>query len=141
MKSLPILTIFSLILLTRLFFYIDEKVEFKENKPFRVEHTFTKEPKKSEFGQYFFIENMMISIPKFPIYEYGDTPLIRGVPSLKKSDKGELLVLDKPQIEKLDSKNPFLSMLAPIRQRVLGLVMSSITSREAGLLAGIFSGC
>lgn len=140
MKSLPIFIVISLILFTRLFFYFDEKVEFKEGKKVKIEHTFTKEAKKSEFGQYFFINSLMVSIPKFPIYEYGDTISISGVPSLKKSDKGDLLVLNQPQIKKIPLQNPVLSLLKPIRQRVLEAIMSSIPSREAGLLAGILLG-
>src|SRR4029079_6319147 len=118
MKSLPVFIIFSLILLTRLFFYFDEKVDYKENEAVKIDYTFTKEPKKSEFGQYFFVNNLMVSIPKFPLYEYGDRVLISGVAELKKTDRGEILVLSQPQIERLQLNNPVLSFLKPIRRRV-----------------------
>lgn len=140
MKSLPIFIIITLILLTRLFFYFEEKQEFRAGEKVSVEYTFTKEAKKSEFGQYFFFNNLMVSLPKFPVYEYGDSVAIEGIPSLKKISTGEILVLDKPQIEKLPSNNPFLAFLKPIRQRVLDSILSSIPNREAGLLAGILLG-
>lgn len=137
MRNYPILAIVLLLIVTRFFFYFQDKVEYKAGENVRIEHTLRQEPKKSEFGQYFFAKDLMVSIPSYPYYEYGDKLLIEGsVESLKSG----LLVLHSPKITKLEDKSFVLSVLSPIRKRIVDSVMSSIPPKEGGLLLGILIG-
>lgn len=140
MKYFPLFIIIFLLLLTRLFFYFEDKIEYKEGDTVSIEHIFRQEPKKSEFGQYFFINNLMVGLPPFPLYEYGDKILIKGEVKVTNSQKGELLILSRTQVEKIKDSSSLLMLLKPIRERILSSVQVVLPSKEGGLLLGILLG-
>lgn len=136
------LLVFILIVLlsARLFFFYQERHIYRENEKFNQSYSFTHEPKKNSYGQYFFVENLMVSVPLYPVYEYGDKVMIDGTISLKKTDKGAMLVILNPKIKRIEDNNPYLAVTKFVRQRIEDTVLTTIPSKEGGLLLGILLG-
>ena len=140
MKAFPLYIVLLVLLSSRLFFFYSEQHIYRENEEFSQTYSFDHEPKKNSYGQYFFVNKIMVSVPLYPVYEYGDKVTINGTISLKKTDKGEMLVLLNPKIEKVESHNPYLAVTKFVRQRIEDTVLTTIPSKEGGLLLGILLG-
>lgn len=139
-RAIPLVILFSILLLARLFFFYSQQHIYHENETFNQAYSFAHEPKKNSYGQYFFIDKLMVSIPLYPVYEYGDTVVISGVISSRKTDKGEMLVVQNPKIEKKESSSSYLAVTKFVRQRIEDTVLTTIPSKEGGLLLGILLG-
>src|SRR6185503_13401080 len=129
-----------LALLTREFFYFEERHIYKENEKFKITYSFTHEPKKNVISQYFFIDGIMVTTDLYPSYHYGDKVSIDGVITGKNTSKGNLLVVENPQITKVNSSNPLLSFSKFVRVKVEQASLTTLPSRDAGLLLGIILG-
>lgn len=130
----------SFLLSIRLFFdSIDRKV-YKAGELVNITHSFLKEPKKNENGQYFFTSNILISIPLFPRYSYGDTVRIKGVVEEMENDKGKLLVIKNPELTTVPKENPFLIFTSFVRSRIEEVVTTTLPPKESGLFLGIIMG-
>mgnify|MGYP003394042793 CR=1 FL=1 len=140
MKNLPIFVILVLLLSVRLFFYFEDEKVYKESEAVELIHAFNHEPKKSSFGQYFFVDNIMVSIPSFPVYEYGDQVKIKGIVKVYKNDKGEMLMVSDPEVKKLDDSASFLAVAKHVRQKIEDSVLAAMPVREGSLLLGILLG-
>jgi len=139
MKYLLIIVSF-LLLSLRLFFFYNEQHVYRENEIYNQAYSFNHEPKKNSYGQYFFVDKIMVSIPLYPVYEYGDKVMISGVVSLKKTDKGKMLVILNPKIQRIEGRSPYLAVTKFVRQRIEDTVLTTIPSKEGGLLLGILLG-
>ncbi len=113
---------------------------YKVGEVVKITHSFLKEPKKNSHGQYFFTSNILISIPLYPRYSYGDTVEIKGEISEIENNNNKTLVIKNPRITILPKKNPLLIITSFIRKRVEGVVLSTLPPRESGLLLGIVLG-
>lgn len=138
MQKILLFIIFSIFLSLRIFIYYSEREEYHPGDTFNIEHTFLKEAKKNENSQYFFSNKVLVVIPLYPRYEYGDTVLISG--QVEQSKDGELLIVDSPKVTKKNRMSPFLAVTKFIRQRVSQSVLTVIPAKEGGLLLGIVLG-
>ncbi len=129
-----------LLLTTREFFYFNERHIYRENEPFKKTYSITHEPKKNNHSQYFFVDGIMVTTALYPTYRYGDTVSIDGIISKKKSDKGELLVVQNPVISKIEKTDVVLLLSKFIRERVEEAAIKVLPEREAGLLLGVVLG-
>jgi competence protein ComEC len=136
------LTIFILllILLTREFFYLQEHHIYKENDEFKISYSFTHEPKKNSLSQYFFSEGVLVTLPLYPSYRYGDVVLLDGTVSQENSNDGNLLVVKNPHVTKVEKQNLLMTFSKNVRKKVENAVLTTLPSREGGLLLGIILG-
>lgn len=142
--EIPILiaSIFVLILILRFLFHFSFQEEFKLGDEVKLEHTFLNLPMKNEFQQYFYVENVLVTLPLFPEYGYGDKVRLSGVVGSYSSDiEGgvlERLIIKNPEAELIE--NGGLAILKFVRQKVLSAYKSVLPPREAGLMSGIVLG-
>ncbi len=129
-----------LALLTREFFWIEERHIYQENETYKKSYSFIHEPKKNSLSQYFFTDGILITVPLYPSYHYGDNVMIEGKIIKKDSKKGQLLVVENPKITKIKSHNFLLAFSKSVRLKVEKAVMTTLPSREGGLLLGIILG-
>lgn len=140
MRSIPLIILLMVILLTRLFFYYNERPLFQDGDEFHVSHSFSAEPKRNAFSQYFFVEKVFVSLPLYPRYSYGESIDLTGTIKKETTEKGELLKLQDPIVTKIPNENPVMSVAKFVRERIGESVTMSIPGREAGLLLGIVLG-
>ena len=142
--EIPILivSIFILILILRFLFHFSFKNEFELGENVNLEHTFLRLPFKNEFQQYLYIENVLVTLPLFPEYGYGDKVRLKGVVEsyVSNTDKEvlEKLIIKNPEAELVENRG--LAVLKFVRQKVLSAYKSVLPPREAGLIAGIVLG-
>jgi len=129
-----------LALLTREFFWIEERHIYRENEIYKKTYSFIHEPKKNSLSQYFFSDGLLVTLPLYPSYHYGEMVQIEGKILKKDSKKGMLLVVENPKISKAKSRNFLLSYSKSVRQKVEENVMTTLPSREGGLLLGVVLG-
>lgn len=127
-------------LLTREFFWIEERHIYHENEIYKKAYSFVHEPKKNSMSQYFFSDGIMITVPLYPSYHYGEKVLVEGKIESKDSYKGRLLVVENPRISRIENTNYLLSFSKSVRQKVEGAVISTLPSKEGGLLLGVILG-
>ena len=127
-------------LLTREFFWIEERHIYQENEIYKKSYSFVHEPKKNSLSQYFFTDGLLVTLPLYPSFHYGDRVMIEGKIIKKDSKKGHLLVVENPKITKIKSHNFLLAFSKSVRQKVEENVMTILPSREGGLLLGIILG-
>lgn len=139
---LLIVLIFVLLLTLRFLFYLSLKEELKAGQKVEIEHTFLKVPEKNSFQQYFFIDNILVILPLFPEYNYGDTVSLKGIVSSNTSTREskviENLVIRNPEVEIME--NNILSVLKFIRQKIIYAYNLALPPREAGLISGMVLG-
>lgn len=142
MKSTTILLVilFTFLLLVRLFIYYSEQELIVEGQEVNMTHSFLQEPQKNSFGQYFFTSNILITLPLYPRYSYGDRINIKGILEKQSNERGEIFVLKNPEITKIDSDDPFLYLAIFVRDRIEEAISTTISPREAGLFLGIVLG-
>lgn len=142
--EIPILiaSIFVLILILRFLFHFSFQKGFELGGEVEFEHTLLAPPMKNEFQQYFYVENVLVTLPLFPEYGYGDKVRLSGVvgsySSNTETEVTEKLIIKNPEAELIESKS--LAVLRYIRQKVLLAYKSVLPPREAGLIAGIVLG-
>lgn len=139
MKYLFIISLF-LLLLTRLFFYYQERHIYKENESLKETYSFTHEAKENSGGQYFFVNNILVTLPLFPKYHYGDKIEIAGKVEMLQTKKGDLLAVKNPYVKPISNDNLPLAIAKFVRQRIQETVLSTIPAKEGGLLLGIILG-
>jgi competence protein ComEC len=140
MKYFPIYFALLILLVTRLFVFYQDRHVYKNGDTFHEAYNFSQEPKKNSYGQYFFVNNILVSVPSFPLYQYGDNVMITGVVTEEKSNKGTLLMVQNPEIKPLQNRNPFLAVSKFVRQKVENAVLGVLPAKEGGLLLGILLG-
>lgn len=129
-----------LLLVTRLFFYFNERHLYQENEPFKITYSITHEPKKNSYSQYFFVDGMMVTTALYPTYHFGETIAIDGVVSKKDIKKGQLLVVENPKISIIQKPSMAMSLSKFARDRVGSASIKILPEREAGLLLGVILG-
>jgi len=137
-----IFCIFFLVLVLRFLFHFSVESEFKIGSNVEFEHTFLELPRSNDFQQYFYKDNVLVTLPLFPEYSYGDRLRLKGTVESYSSKTEDVL------IEKLIIKNPEVKILESgelavfkfIRQKVLLTYKSVLPPRETGLLSGIVLG-
>lgn len=138
MQRILLLIILLMFLSLRFFFYYQERVEYKVGDTFKKEYTFLKEPKHNGTSQYFFIGKILITLPLFPQFEYGDRVVIEG--KVEETEDGELLIVENPTITQKEELSPILAVSKFVRQRVSESVLAVLPAKEGGLLLGIVLG-
>lgn len=142
--EIPVLiaSIFVLILILRFLFYFSFKEGFYSGQQIEIEHVLLESPDKNSFQQYFYIDNLLVTLPLFPEYSYGDNLSLKGVVgsyiSKKNDEVTEKLILENPEV-KIEENN-VLAVLKSIRQKVLLSYKSILPPREASLISGIVLG-
>lgn len=135
------LLIFLLIpLITRMFFYFDGKKIYENGDRFKLSYRILHEPRKNDSSQYFFIDDVMVSMPLYPSFSYGDTISIDGKVEVVNGKKGEIKIVKNPKIEKTNDHNLFFGLTKFIRDRVTETFLTVLPEREAGLILGIILG-
>lgn len=127
-------------LLTREFFWINERHIYQENEIYKKSYSFVHEPKKNSLSQYFFTDGLLVTIPLYPSYHYGDKVLIEGKIEMRDSKKGKLLIVENPRISKIHNADPLLFFSKSVRQKVEENVMTTLPTKEGGLLLGVILG-
>lgn len=142
MKSTTILLVIllSFLLVVRLFFHFAERTVYQEGDKVNITHSFLQEPRKNEFGQYFFTSNLLVTLPSYPRYHYGEKVKIEGTVSIQDSERGELRILKNPRITLISNDNIFINLAKSVRKGIEKAVITTIPSKEAGLLLGIILG-
>src|SRR3989344_1924991 len=142
--EIPILIvlIFILILILRFLFHFTFENKFELGEKVDFEFTLLEIPLKNEFQQYFYVDNILITLPLFPEYGYGDKLRLKGIvesySSNTETEVTEKLIIKNPEVELVENKS--LAVLKYIRQKVLLAYKSVLPPREAGLIAGIVLG-
>lgn len=140
--SILLTSIFILILILRFLFHFTFIDKFEVGEIVEREHTFLSLPLKNDFQQYFFIDDLLVTLPAFPEYTYGDKLKLKGTISTYASSKDdevtEKLVLKNPEVKIEESRG--LAVLKFVRQKVLLTYKSVLPPREAGLISGIVLG-
>lgn len=142
--EIPILiaSIFVLILILRFLFHFTFAKEFEAGVSVNFTHILLEEPRKNEFQQYFFVENLLVTLPMYPSYSYGDNLRLNGIVEtyISNSDETmtERLILKNPEV-KIEENNA-LAVLKYVRQKVLLAYNLALPPREAGLISGIVLG-
>jgi competence protein ComEC len=139
-QSLPVVFLLAVILATRLFFFFDAHHFYKGGEFYKKTYRFDQEPKKNDMSQYFFADGILVSVPLYPHYKYGETVEISGVITNLKSEKGDLLTIENPTLVKKEQRNPVISVSIFVRKKIQDIVMTTIPQREGGLLLGIILG-
>lgn len=141
MKNTILLAIIlSLVLVMRLFFYYQERHIYQVGETYKKTYSFMHEPKKNSTSQYFFADNLFVSIPLYPHFNYGDTVLIVGKVATLKTQKGSLLSIENPTVTVVKNHNVLLSFSKFVRERIEQTILTTISMREGGLLLGIILG-
>lgn len=122
----------------RLFFFYSENHFYEVGDKFVKEYIFLKEPKNNSISQYFFTDNVLVTLPLFPKFEYGDKVKIDG--EVEVGNDGKLLLVKNPKATKQEKMSPFLAISRFIRQRVSESVFTVMPAKEGGLLLGIVLG-
>ena len=130
----------AVILVTRLFFFYDSHHFYKEGEYFKKTYRFDHEPKKNDMSQYFFTDGILVSLPLYPQFKYGEVVEISGIVSTLKNEKGDLLTIANPTVVKKDQSNPVMSASIFIRKNIESSVLTTLPEREGGLLLGIILG-
>lgn len=134
-----LLILFS-ILATRYFFFFSERHVYAVGEEISLKHTFLQEPKRNTFGQYFFANDMLISLPLTQVIGYGESVKIDGVVTqLESKDSDRLLTVKNPEIKKLP-KSELLAITGVIRQKIIDAFEIYLPPKESGLLLGIVLG-
>lgn len=137
-----ILIILSLILAVRFIFHFSTQKNFKVGERVVLEHTFLKIPMRNDFQQYFYVDDLLITMPLYPEYSYGDHLRLRGIitsyTSSDRDDVTEMLVLKNPEAKFVESR--ILAVFKSIRQKIISAYKLALPPREAGLMAGIVIG-
>ncbi len=134
-----LLILFS-ILTTRYFFFFSERHVYVVGDKISMEHTFLQEPKRNAFGQYFFVNDMLISLPLGQPIGYGERVKISGVVTqIESKDKEALLTVKNSNVKKLP-RNQFLAITGILRQKVISAFEMYLPPKESGLLLGIVLG-
>lgn len=142
--EIPILIIvlFVLSLVLRSLFFFTFQANYKVGQEIELNHTFYKQPQKNEFQQYFYAENILITLALFPRYEYGDRVVLKGtleaISSTYENSLSEKLILKNPEVKIVENRG--LAVLRSIRQKILLAYKSALPPREYGLLSGIVIG-
>lgn len=142
MKSTTLLLVILLtfLLIVRLFFHFSEQKTYEDGDVINLTHSFLQEPRKNNYGQYFFTGNILVTMPLYPKYSYGDVVELSGIVTKQKNEKGEILILKNPQIRKIERKDPILNLAIFVRGRIDEVVTTTIPPKEAGLFLGIILG-
>lgn len=140
LTTLILIILMFFLLLVRLFFDSIDRHIYRAGEKVKITHSFLKEPKKNSYGQYFFTGNLLVSVPLYPKFLYGETIIIEGIVSELKNEKGRLLAIENPKITRVESKSPLFLITSFIRKRVEGAVLTTLPSRESGLFLGIVLG-
>lgn len=140
LTTIALIFLLTFLLLVRYFFYYAESKSYKEGDKVNLTYSFLQEPRHNSYGQYFFTSNLLVTIPLYPRYQYGDKIQIRGVVEKKKNDKGEILFLKNPQVTRIVSQNPFINTASFMRKRIEETVLKVLPPKEAGLFLGITLG-
>lgn len=142
MKSTTILLVILLtfLLLVRFFFYFTELKNFKVGDKVNLTYSLLQEPRHNSYGQYFFTSNILVTMPLYPKYHYGDKINVKGFVSNQKNEKGEILILKNPTITKLEDNNPFMQIAIFVRNRIGDAVETTLPAKESGLFLGIILG-
>lgn len=142
--EIPILltSIFILILTMRFLFHFTYVKEFEAGEVFEFEHILLSQPHRNEFQQYFYVDNLLVTLPLYPQYGYGDNLRLKGniETYISNTDESmtEKLILKNPKVE--IEENRTLAVFKYVRQKVLLAYKSSLPPRESGLLSGIVLG-
>ncbi len=139
MKYLFII-ILLLLLITREFFYINERHIYRENEPLKLTYSITHEPKKNSRSQYFFVNGIMVTTSLYPTYHFGDTIAINGTITKKISGNSTLLVVENPHIKKIENRSLVIAVSKFVRERVGKAASRVLPEKEAGLLLGVILG-
>src|SRR3989304_4941261 len=103
-----IVSIFVLILILRFLFHFSINNEFELGEGVDLEYTLLTPPMKNEFQQYLYIENVLVTLPLFPEYGYGDKVRLKGVVEsyVSNTDKEvlEKLIIKNPQAERVENR-------------------------------------
>lgn len=140
MKAIPLILLLAFLLSLRLFFFNQERHVFKENEVFNQTYSFTHEAKENSYGQYFFVDNILVSVPLFPKYYYGDKIQISGKITSLKTGKGSMLTIKSPTVKSIKERSPFIAVSKFVRGRIESVVLTTIPMKEGGLLLGIILG-
>lgn len=142
--EIPILlaSIFILLLALRFLFHFTFVSKFEANTNVDIKYTLLSQPHRNEFNQYFYVENLLVTLPLYPQYGYGETLRLKGSIETYISNKDESmtekLILKNPEVNL--EENRVLAVFKFIRQKVLLSYKSSLPPREAGLISGIVLG-
>ncbi len=129
-----------LLLLTREFFYFNERQIYKENDPFKITYSITHEPKKSTYSQYFFVDGLMVTTALYPSYHFGETIIIDGKVTKKRTKNGDILAVENPAISKIEKTSAIMSVVKFVREKANKSAQRTLPQREAGLLLGVVLG-
>lgn len=139
-RAFPFIFIVCLLLLVRLFFYYHERHIYKVGEVFNETYSFTHEPKINSYGQYFFIGDVLVSLPAYPKFYYGDKIKLSGKVKSLNTKTGSLLTIENAKVTLLKDNNFFLGISKTIRQRIEDTVLTTIPEKEGGLMLGIILG-
>lgn len=139
---LLILLIFVLILSARITIHFMLAKQYKARERIELTHTFLKIPLKNEFQQYFYEGNILVTLPLYPTYGYGDKIELKGVVEEYTSNKDnsltKKLIVKNPEVKMVQNKG--LAVLKFVRQKVLSGFRLSLPSKESGLISGMVLG-
>ncbi len=144
-RSLSLLILGSLLILlaVRSYVYFSGN-KLSDGSKIEFEGRVTSQIKTNSFSQSFSLnykgKRIFLNLPLRPTVNYGDKLKTSGVIVLKKLDRGEIWVLEEPEIVFEKEKFSLLSPVYSFRSKVISVFKSYLPSDEASLLLGIVFG-
>jgi competence protein ComEC len=102
------------------------------------------EPRRSQYSQRFDLKNIVISVPEYPEYSFGDTVLVKGVVEINEftTEKGEIIqekIVKNPDIS-VHPSSFILKSVTYTLNTIVTIIKKYLPASEAALLAGITLG-
>ncbi len=137
----------------RFLFFYKNQPRYRDGQEVKLAATLLSEPQVAGNTQRFYVNGILINIPKFPQYHYGDIISIFGAIKAKNrqgisSKNTKLLTDDKvvltmyfPKIEAVKKDhNSLLAVTSFIRQKVISLFEKTLPPASSSLFLGIVFG-
>lgn len=145
MRVVVLLCVLGIILVVRYIFFLPTTT-FQVGQKVVLTHTFLQEPKVSTNSQTFSEQGVLVKVPIYPKFSYGDTVTVEG--SLEQITVGQNTSRQKkeftlvfPYIQKVNkSYTPVLTVVAEVRKHIIMTFRKYLGRNEAGLLLGIVFG-
>lgn len=140
-----IIGLLGLVLLGRFFFFFKDAPVLIDGEDISFETRLFSQPEQKGKFQSFSIhlahgERIFISTTPYPAYTYADTLMISGKLHMVKTDRGMIYTMRFPTIERQAPSLDVISLVLPLRERIISLFRHSLSEPESSLLLGMTFG-
>ncbi len=133
-----------ILLLFRIIFFNSSEDLYEVGQEVTVKGILWDEPKRSMYGQRLKVEGLILSVPEYPEYNFGDTISATGVLELNEfeANNGEVItekMLRNPEIN-LQTPSWIMNVILSVLERIVSVTKKTLPTNESALLLGITLG-